>query len=73
MTDIHLQIAKALDATLNGDLPRKIGFVVLTFPFGDAPGRRVNYVSNAERADIVTSLKEIVARFEGQPLQGGTA
>jgi len=44
---------------------RKVGFVLLVFPFGEEG--RCNYISNAERADVVTMLKEQIARFEGQP------
>jgi hypothetical protein len=36
-------------------------------------GDRVNYVSNGDRADMVVALKEVVARFEGQPRQAGRA
>ena len=43
---------------------RKVGFVLLV-PFGEEG--RCNYISNAERADVVTMLKEQIARFEGQP------
>lgn len=46
---------------------RDVGFVLLTFPFGDAPeNNRINYISNGDRRDIIVALKEIVARFEGR-------
>ena len=32
-----------------------------------------NYISNADRADVVTLLKEQLARFEGQPEMKGSA
>lgn len=71
-------IAQALDEMFNpgakGD-DRKIGFVLLAFPFsppdtiqpaGDEP--RVNYISNgASRKDMTCLMREMVARFEGQP------
>jgi hypothetical protein len=71
-------IAEALDKTLNPDtfMPhargldpatRKVGFVLLVFPYGDTKGR-CNYISNgADRRDIVTMMKEQIKRFEGQP------
>jgi hypothetical protein len=34
---------------------------------------RVNYISNGGRADVVTMLKEITARFEGQAEAKGSA
>lgn len=69
-------IANALDETFNGtERPKRVCFVLLQTNFSefDGPNPRVNYISNGERKDIVTMLKEIVARFEGQPKQSGKA
>jgi len=70
-------IAKVLDETFNGDArgaERKIGFVLLVFPFGEADEGRANYISNgADRRDIVTLFKEQIKRFEGQPEVKGKA
>jgi hypothetical protein len=67
-------VAAALDETFNGKLkaPHKtVGFVLLVFPFGDKSGR-ANFISNgADRRDIVTLFKEMIARFEGQPEMKG--
>jgi hypothetical protein len=69
-------IARAIDRTFNGDAKgneRETGFVLLVFPFGDRAGR-CNYISNgADRRDVLTLLKEMVARFEGQAEQSGRA
>lgn len=68
-TEFLQNAAKGLDMSLNGSTKaadRKNGFVLLVFPFDKPEGARTNYVSNADRADIVTALKEIVARFEGR-------
>lgn len=69
-------LARGLDDALNGDLrgaDRKVGFVLLAFPFNSTDGR-CNYISNgADRKDIVTMLKEQIKRFEGQPDVRGTA
>lgn len=67
---------RALDEFLNdgakGDA-RKAGVVVMVFPYGDTTGR-CNYMSNgADRRDVVTLMKEIIARFEGQPEVSGRA
>lgn len=67
--------AKALDRLLNGEAvgdDRPNGFVLLVFPFGVDDGRRINYVSNAARAEMLTALKEIVARFEGRVIETET-
>lgn len=67
-------MASALDDVLNEKgKPKKNGFVLLVFPFDGPEGQRTNYVSNGQRQDIVVALKEIIARFEGQPHQNGRA
>jgi len=59
-------MAKAIDKTLNNKKPKEWGFFVAVFPFDTGPGR-FNYISNADRKDIVVLLKEMTAKFEGQP------
>lgn len=69
-------VVRVLDEFLNGNArgpDRKTGFVLLIFPFGDDSGR-CNFASNgANRRDIVTLFKEMIARFEGQPEITGRA
>ena len=69
-------VADALDRLFNGELrgaDRPVGFVLLTFPFGNKGGR-CNFISNgAAREDIVVLFKEMIARFEGQPEVSGNA
>lgn len=48
------------------------GFILMVFPVDDHGGR-CNYMSNARREDVVTLLKEQLARFEGQPGGKGKA
>jgi hypothetical protein len=71
-----ISMARFLDTVLNGPAKgkeRTMGFVLLVFPFEGRDGR-CNYISNgANRDDIVTMLKEQVARFEGQPEMVGRA
>lgn len=60
-------LASALDDMFNGtdrSVPKKTGFVVLTFTF-DVEGA-VNYISNAKREDMIASMKEFIARHEGR-------
>lgn len=68
-------MARAMDQMLNGQQPaaKATGFVLLVFPFGGPEGARVNYVSNADRRDMIAALKEITARLEGQPHTQGRA
>ena len=69
-------VAGVLDQIFNGEAKgadRKVGFVLMVFPFGNSDGR-CNYISNgAERGDIVVLMKEMIARFEGQPEITGRA
>ena len=71
--------AQTLDGFFNGQIkgrvvkPRKVGFVLLVFPFDGHEGR-CNFISNgADRKDIVVLFKEMIARFEGQPELSGRA
>jgi hypothetical protein len=62
-------VGRAIDTMFNPDGPkqRTVGWIVITFAFGPTKeGDRVNYMSNAERADVVTMLKEQLRYFEGQ-------
>jgi hypothetical protein len=74
--DMMNGVARALDEAFNGETKgadRKVGFVLLVFPFGEDEGR-CNYISNgADRKDIVTLFKEQIKRFEGQPDVKGRA
>lgn len=74
--DTMNRVAGALDEAFNGvakGKERKVGFVLLVFPFGADDGR-VNYISNgASREDIVVMLREQIKRFEGQPEMTGRA
>lgn len=72
-------LAKLLDKFFNGETKgkdRENGFILLVYPFGNlASGNaRCNYISNgADRRDVITLMKEMIARFEGQPEQSGRA
>lgn len=69
-------VMRTIDEYMNGEArgpDRKVGIVVMMFPYGDVSGR-CNYMSNgANRSDIVTLMREMIARFEGQPALSGKA
>lgn len=69
-------IAAVIDEVFNGENPgedRKVGFILMTFPY-DAPAGRCNYISNgADRKDVAAFLREQVAYFESQAQPGGSA
>ena len=59
-------LAGILDEAFNGDVrPKKVGFALLTYNFGDVKEGRVNYIGYGERADVLKALKELVGRWEG--------
>lgn len=69
------ELGRFLDEYLNGPklplLPtggaRKWGFALLVFKLGGpTDGDRMNYISNAERADMLVAMKEFIARAEGR-------
>jgi len=50
--------------------------LLMVFPYEEfnAGDTRCNYISNgADRKDVVVLMKEMIARFEGQPEMKGTA
>jgi hypothetical protein len=64
-------LGKGIDMILNPDGTKTTGFVVLMFELGTKG--RMNYISNADRDDMLTALKELVARFEGRYSEPGNA
>jgi hypothetical protein len=50
-------------AAIDSELPDGFGFVLLVFNFGE--GGFMNYISNADRADVVRSMREFIAKEEG--------
>ena len=73
--DLMNELAVRLDVLFNGEAKgtdRKNGFILMVFPFETDDGR-CNYISNAERKDVVAMLKHQIARFEGQPDLKGSA
>ena len=62
-------IGRAIDMSFNGNanpIDKKVAFALFIFPFGQPNGEhRANYISNAQRPDIIATLKEFIARMEG--------
>jgi len=73
-TELMQQLAKAIDLCLNGqETPKRNGFCLFIFPFDGPEGAHTNYVSNTKRDDVKSAMKEVLARWEGQPHVSGTA
>jgi hypothetical protein len=63
-------LLNALAATLDKTLPtiyniERVGFVLLTFSF-DIESKSGDYVSNANRSDIIKALREVADRLENK-------
>lgn len=69
------ELAKMLDDFFNGDGPKRVGFALLIYNFGeDIKGiGRINYIGNGQRPDVLVALKELIARWEGRYSEPGTA
>lgn len=68
--NLMTEVARTIDKMFNGsEGGKKVGFVLMVFPFGQ--GGRCNYMSNADRDDVLATLKEQVARFEGRKVHDG--
>ncbi len=57
-------IGHAIDGFLNPNGDEDFGFAVLIFKMGEVD--RMNYISNAVRADMLAAMKEFIARNEGR-------
>lgn len=67
-------LARGIDAVLNGsERPKQLGFCLLMFEFGITGGSgRVNYISNANRRDMIVAVKEWLARAEARAADTST-
>ena len=64
-------MGRLIDELLNGENcpkgQKKNGFALLVFPFGQPNNEhRCNYMSNADREDMLATMKEFIARAEGR-------
>lgn len=71
--DLMQMLARMIDGTLKDVSPQKLGFSLFVFDLDQPEGSRTNYVGNTDRASMRTALKEIIARWDGQPRQRGSA
>lgn len=72
-------LAVTLDDMFNGEalpgLPRKrrYGFALIVCDLNKIEAGRMNWISNAERSDMIVALKEMVAQLEGRATGAGRA
>jgi hypothetical protein len=65
--EIDLQHRKFMNdvASVMANIFKSYGFAIFVFPCNGDRGR-MNYISNAEREDMVAALKEFIANSEGR-------
>lgn len=63
--EVEVQM-RVLARTIQEIMPPEFGFAFLAFELGNARRGRMNYISNANRDDMVSALKELLANFEGR-------
>jgi len=61
MNDIRERLQETA-RLISVSLPPNTGFILMAFDFG--PGR-LEYISNAERADVVKLMREFIDKTEG--------
>ena len=52
-------------------LPEKMGFALLTYEFGDAEDRKMMYISNSNREDVLKAMSEFVDKNLNDPKMFG--
>lgn len=56
-------VAHLISAAIDKHADRPMGFMLLTFDFGE--GGRTSYISNAEREDVIKAMQEWIGRQDG--------
>lgn len=59
-------ILKDIAKDIKAKLPDGMGFALLAFEFGDADGRKMMYISNADREDITKSMVEFINKTNNE-------
>ena len=70
MTNREKQANDALQAIakeIKERLPENMGFALLAYEFGDAENRRMMYVSNSNREDVIKSMLEFCDKNLNDP------
>lgn len=74
MTNREEQAANALQSIakdIKEKLPEKMGFALLTYEFGEGDDKRMMYVSNSNREDVIKAMLEFVDKNLNDPKMFG--
>ena len=58
---------QAIAKEIKERLPENMGFALLAYEFGDAENRRMMYVSNSNREDVIKSMLEFCDKNLNDP------
>lgn len=70
MTNREEQAANALQAIakeIKEKLPEEMGFALLTYEFGEGDDRKMMYISNSNREDVLRAMLEFVNKNLNDP------
>lgn len=70
MTEKEQQANKMLQEIaheISNKLPEGMGFALLTYEFGDTDNRKMLYVSNSNRADVMNAMVEFLQKNLDDP------
>ena len=70
MTNREEQAANALQAIakeIKEKLPEEMGFTLLTYEFGKGDDRKMMYISNSNREDVLRAMLEFVNKNLNDP------
>ncbi len=70
MSAKHRASGERLASVIDRHLPPGTGFALLIFDFGDTGD--LSWISNAERDDMIATMKDFIARNEGRAMPGPT-
>ena len=74
MTSREEQAANALQSIakdIKEKLPEKMGFALLTYEFGEGDDKKMMYVSNSNREDVIKAMLEFVDKNLNDPKMFG--
>lgn len=74
MTNREEQAANALQAIakdIKEKLPENMGFALLAYEFGDIDDRKMMYISNSNREDVLKAMLEFVDKNLNEPKMFG--
>lgn len=70
MTNREQQVSNTLQdiaKDISDKLPEKMGFALLTYEFGDGDDKRMLYVSNSNREDVLKAMLEFIEKNVDDP------